>query len=82
MTYQPPEATMAAAQRIMDRCDELAGISALTDDAGQPAGILRAYLTPEHAEHNALAAAWMLSLVKSTKVKALRAHCAKSIRAK
>lgn len=59
MTYQPSEATMAAARRIMHRCDELAGISAMKDDAGQVTGILRAYLTPEHAEHNALAAAWM-----------------------
>lgn len=66
MTYQTSEATMAAAQRIMDRCDELAGITALTDDAGQPAGILRSYLTPEHAEHNALAAAWMTEVGLST----------------
>lgn len=59
MSYQPSEATMDAARRIMHRCDELAGISAMKDDAGQITGILRTYLTPEHAEHNALAAAWM-----------------------
>ncbi len=59
MSYQPSEETMAAARRIMDRCDQLAGISAMKDDAGEVTGILRAYLTPEHAEHNALAAAWM-----------------------
>lgn len=42
-----------AAVRIMDRCDELAAISAMDG------GIVRAYLTPEHARHNALAARWM-----------------------
>lgn len=66
MTYQPSEETMTAARRIMERCDQLAGISAMKDDAGQVTGILRAYLTPEHAEHNALAAAWMTEAGLST----------------
>lgn len=44
---------MNPAQRVMQRCDELAAISALPD------GILRAYLTEEHRRHNDLAAEWM-----------------------
>lgn len=42
-----------AATRVMDRCEQLAGISAMEG------GILRAYLTEEHRRHNVLAAGWM-----------------------
>jgi allantoate deiminase len=42
-----------SASRVLDRCDELAAISAL---AG---GIERVHLSPEHARANALAAGWM-----------------------
>lgn len=45
--------TTRVGETIMARCDELAGISAL------PEGILRAYLTEEHRQHNDLAAQWM-----------------------
>lgn len=51
--YAPSAETMAAAERIMARCDELAKISAMEH------GILRTYLSPEHAQHNALASQWM-----------------------
>lgn len=50
---------MSAAARIMARCDELAEITALRDEGGAPDGILRAYLTEEHHQHNARAAEWM-----------------------
>jgi allantoate deiminase len=43
-----------SARRALDRCDELARLSAL------PGGLIeRAYLTREHAAANALVAAWM-----------------------
>lgn len=42
-----------AAARVMARADELATHSAM------PGGILRAYLTPEHARVNQIAGAWM-----------------------
>lgn len=47
------EHDMAAAQRIMDRADELAHHSAMDG------GIERVYLSPQHAEADALAAGWM-----------------------
>ncbi|TLP98162.1 allantoate amidohydrolase [Nesterenkonia salmonea] len=50
---------MNAAERIMARSDELAAITALKDEPGAPVGILRAYLTEEHHQHNAQAAQWM-----------------------
>lgn len=42
-----------AAKRLLNRCETLAGFSALND------GILRAYLTPEHAQANAQVEVWM-----------------------
>ncbi len=47
------ETSMEAAQRIMARCDELGTHSAMEG------GIERVYLSPEHAEVDALAAGWM-----------------------
>lgn len=44
---------LSEAGRILARCAELAGISAMDG------GIERTYLTPEHAAANALAGAWM-----------------------
>lgn len=41
------------AEVVLQRCDELAGIS------HQPESIERTYLTPEHSKHNALVAEWM-----------------------
>src|SRR5246127_2789485 len=43
-----------SAQRVLERCDELAAISALPDGL-----IERAYLTVEHKAANALVAEWM-----------------------
>jgi allantoate deiminase len=43
-----------SARRVLDRCDELAGLSAL------PGGLIeRTYLTAEHAAANALVGRWM-----------------------
>jgi allantoate deiminase len=47
------DTSMAVAQRIMARCDELGTHSAMEG------GIERVYLSPEHAEVDALAAGWM-----------------------
>ncbi|MDO8826877.1 allantoate amidohydrolase [Methylophaga sp.] len=44
---------MDHAKRLLERCDQLAQISALES------GILRAYLTPEHKQANRLVAQWM-----------------------
>lgn len=44
---------MDHAKRLLERCDQLAQISALES------GILRAYLTPEHKQANRLVAKWM-----------------------
>ncbi|PRY17346.1 allantoate amidohydrolase [Kineococcus rhizosphaerae] len=44
---------MSAAQRVLDRCDELAAVSAIEH------GIERVHLSPEHARVNAMAAGWM-----------------------
>jgi allantoate deiminase len=44
---------LPTAQRVLRNCDELAAITALEG------GILRAYLTPEHARANARVASWM-----------------------
>ena len=47
---------MSDAQRVMDRCDELAAVSAIEH------GIERVHLSPEHARVNEVAAAWMAEL--------------------
>lgn len=57
-------AELTDAQVVMERCDELASISALRT------GIERTYLTPEHAKHNALAAEWMKAAGLSVRVDA------------
>ncbi|GAA0316206.1 allantoate amidohydrolase [Kineococcus aurantiacus] len=44
---------MSDAQRVLERCDELAAVSAIAH------GIERVHLSPEHAKVNELAAAWM-----------------------
>ncbi len=49
------ERIMQAAQRLYNRCDQLAEISALDN------GVLRAYLTPEHQQANTLVVSWMVS---------------------
>lgn len=49
----PGQATLEAAHRIMERCDELAGHSA------RPDGIERTYLSPQHAAVDKVAAQWM-----------------------
>ncbi len=48
-----PDVLAAAARRVMARCDELAAVSS------SDRGITRVYLSDEHAQVNALAAAWM-----------------------
>lgn len=52
-TPAAPADPVDRAARVMARADELAGHSAM------PGGIERAYLTPEHARVNTIAAAWM-----------------------
>lgn len=52
-------------KRLLARCDQLASFSALSD------GILRAYLTPEHAQANAQVAEWMQAAGMSTWVDAV-----------
>ncbi|PRZ07630.1 allantoate deiminase [Isoptericola sp. CG 20/1183] len=56
-----PGAVAAAARRVMDRCDELARVTA-TDD-----GIERVYLSEEHARVNRLAAQWMREVGMTTR---------------
>lgn len=51
--HAPGEFLNGDAGQVLDRCDELASVSAMRS------GIERTYLTPEHAKHNALAAEWM-----------------------
>ncbi len=48
------------ANRLLNRCETLAGFSALSD------GILRAYLTPEHAQANAQVSQWMIEAGMTT----------------
>lgn len=50
---EPAETMPSGAARVMARADELATHSEM------PGGILRAYLTPEHARVNQIAGAWM-----------------------
>ena len=49
-----PDRFLAAARRVMARCDELARVTATPG-----AGIERVYLSPEHARVNRLVAEWM-----------------------
>ncbi len=49
-----------AAKRLLNRCETLAGFSALDD------GILRAYLTPQHAQANAQVGEWMIAAGMTT----------------
>jgi allantoate deiminase len=49
-----------AARLILDRCDELAAISA------DPEHLVRVHLSPEHAAANALVAQWMAEAGLST----------------
>ncbi|MGI4896452.1 MAG: allantoate amidohydrolase [Janthinobacterium lividum] len=49
----PAASTLADAQRVLDRCDVLARVSAISG------GIERTHLSPEHAQANTLAAQWM-----------------------
>ncbi|HMR48107.1 MAG TPA: Zn-dependent hydrolase [Arachnia sp.] len=53
---------LAAARRVMGRCDELARVTATP---GQ--GIERVYLSPEHARVNRLAAEWMREIGMTTR---------------
>lgn len=52
----------ADAQRVLDRCDELAAVSA------SPDGIERVHLSPEHARVNEVVAAWMAEAGLRTRV--------------
>lgn len=52
--------SQSACKRLLERCDLLAGFSALKD------GILRAYLTPEHQLANQQVADWMNAAGMST----------------
>lgn len=69
--YVPSAETRAAAERIMDRCETLAGISAMEG------GILRAYLTEEHRRHNQQAAVWMSEAGMKTWQDAAGNQCAR-----
>ncbi|WP_380173355.1 allantoate amidohydrolase [Kineococcus sp. DHX-1] len=50
------------AQRVLDRCDDLAAVSATPD------GVERVHLSPEHARVNAVVAGWMAELGLDTRV--------------
>ncbi|GAA1802295.1 allantoate amidohydrolase [Nesterenkonia flava] len=76
-SYTPSEATRQAAARVMDRCEQLAAITAMTDETGAPAGILRAYLTDEHRQHNQLAAEWFSQIGLATWQDAAGNQCAR-----
>lgn len=56
-----PDRIAAAARRVMNRCDELARVSAADQ------GIERVYLSAEHARVNRLAAEWMRELGMRTR---------------
>ena len=55
-----PERLAEAARRVMQRCDELARVTAT------PGRIERVYLSPEHARVNRLAAEWMREIGMTT----------------
>jgi len=55
-----PDRVADAARRVMQRCEELAAVSAASD------AIQRVYLSREHAEGNALAAGWMREIGMTT----------------
>ncbi len=52
----------ADAQRVLDRCDDLAAVSA------SPDGVERVHLSPEHARVNAVVAGWMAEVGLDTRV--------------
>ncbi|TFC87084.1 allantoate amidohydrolase [Cryobacterium sp. TMT4-31] len=54
MTTPDPSKPLTGAAAVLERCDELASHSSLSDGL-----IERVYLSPEHAAVNALAAGWM-----------------------
>ncbi|MFG6402370.1 allantoate amidohydrolase [Microbacterium sp. P04] len=56
-----PELVAVAARRVMQRCEELARVTAT------PGHIERVYLSPEHARVNRLAAEWMREIGMSTR---------------
>ncbi|WP_127794594.1 Zn-dependent hydrolase [Agromyces sp. LHK192] len=56
-----PDAVTAAARRVMERCDELARVTAT------PRAIERVYLTHEHATANRMAAGWMREVGMSSR---------------
>ncbi|NAZ81123.1 allantoate amidohydrolase [Kineococcus sp. R8] len=60
MNAAPGDATRAAAARLLQRCEELAAVSASAD------GIERVHLSPEHARVNAMAAQWLTAAGLST----------------
>lgn len=55
-----PADYVAPARRILERCDQLAAVSA------RPGSIERLYLTPEHARANRLTADWMVEAAMTT----------------
>ncbi len=57
------------ARRIMDRCDEIAMLSA------RPDGIERVYLSPQHAAADKLAAGWMTEAGMTTWMDAAGSRC-------
>lgn len=57
-----PDRFLAAARRVMARCDELARVTATPGR-----GIERVYLSPEHARVNRLAAEWMREIGMTTR---------------
>jgi allantoate deiminase len=57
-----PDRFLAAARRVMARCDELARVTATPG-----AGIERVYLSPEHARVNRLVAEWMREIGMTTR---------------
>ncbi|MEZ0164523.1 allantoate amidohydrolase [Kineococcus sp. LSe6-4] len=58
----PTAVTAIDAQRVLDRCDDLAAVSA------SPDGIERVHLSPEHARVNEIVATWMAHAGLRTRV--------------
>ncbi len=55
-----PDAPLADARRILERCDELATLSS------EPEKLVRVHLSPQHAAANAMVAGWMTEAGLST----------------
>lgn len=71
MKYTPTHASMDDATVILERCDDLAGLSSHAEK------LERVHLSPEHAAANALVASWMTEAGLSTWQDAAGNQCAR-----